>query len=367
MSRLRLIAAAVLIAILSGCTSTGFVNDEGAGTAGAAVAIPESEAIGTGPVAIGIVVSADDTVLSDGSGDAVYLAAKLAASSLNPPQATLLVRKLPKSDKDLRIFAGQLLKAGAKFVIVPPDETSPLQLADMVSAEGVTLVTLGHSADPGRSLFAAGSTPRLEAVAVADEMARRRYGNIVVVAAADGASRALGEQIQISAKNAGISAQILEGAEPGKVLTDIETVVAGGVTPDAVFFAIGPESASAIVKTMRLDQRLDKIALVGNSSWPLATIDAALLKGAWYAEPKDNSLAGFAGKFRQAYDKTPTGNAALAYDLVVLAAALPQVAGEDAYSVDVLTNEFGFKGMSGSFRFDADGTAARTYTVTSVK
>ncbi len=367
MIRIRFFAAAMLFASLSACTSTGFVSDESIGAGGGTIAIPESETVGTGPVAIGLVVTADETALSDGSGDAVYLAAKLAASSLNPPQASLLVRKLPKSDKDLRILAGQFVKAGAGFVIVPPDADSLLQLADMVAAEGVTLVTLGHQADPGRSLFAAGSSPQLEAVAVADEMARRRYKNVVIVAAADGASRALGEQVEISARNAGVSAQILKSAEPGQVLTDIETIVGGGATPDAVFFAIGAESAAAIVKTMRLDQRLDKVALVGNSSWPLAMLDATLLKGAWYAETKGNSLASFAGKFRQAFEKTPTANAAIAYDLVVLAAALPQVAGEDAYSVEVLTNKFGFKGISGSFRFDADGTAGRTYTITSIK
>ena len=76
--------------------------------------------------------------------------------------------------------------------------------------------------------------------------------------------------------------------------------------------------------------------------------------------PEDNGIPDLATKFAKSFKLPPTPDAALAYDLILLAAGLPQaLPGQDPYSAGVLLNDQGFKGVTGKFWFTVDGQVHR--------
>jgi hypothetical protein len=91
------------------------------------------------------------------------------------------------------------------------------------------------------------------------------------------------------------------------------------------------------------------------------------LQGGWFAAPDASGFAGFAERYRSRYGSDPTRVATLSYDAVSLAAALARTQGSQRFSETVLTNQSGFAGADGVFRFRQDGTNERALAVLEVR
>ena len=77
--------------------------------------------------------------------------------------------------------------------------------------------------------------------------------------------------------------------------------------------------------------------------------------------PDGNGVADFSQRFLKTFSVLPTPDGALAFDLIVMAAALPQaIPGQSPYAREVLVNDQGFKGVTGKFWFTPDGQAHLT-------
>ncbi|MDZ4369341.1 MAG: penicillin-binding protein activator, partial [Afipia sp.] len=79
--------------------------------------------------------------------------------------------------------------------------------------------------------------------------------------------------------------------------------------------------------------------------------------------PDPSGFRGFSARYRAKYGGDPVRTATLAYDGVALVAALARTQGGQRVSPDVLTNQSGFAGIDGLFRFRSDGTNERGLAV----
>jgi ABC-type branched-subunit amino acid transport system substrate-binding protein len=87
------------------------------------------------------------------------------------------------------------------------------------------------------------------------------------------------------------------------------------------------------------------------------------MAGGVFPAPEAAGFQAFPQRYRTRFGSAPVRTATLAYDAVLLAAALTQTQGPDRFSQRVLTNPSGFQGIDGVFRFRANGINERGLAV----
>lgn len=113
------------------------------------------------------------------------------------------------------------------------------------------------------------------------------------------------------------------------------------------------------------DVDIRRVQLLGTGLWndPSVWREPTLIGGIFPA-PDPASVARFSENFERIYSRKPTDLASIGYDAGALAAAL---ATADALSYAGVTQQDGFSGVNGLFRFRADGTAERSLAVLELK
>ncbi|MFD1944231.1 hypothetical protein [Paradevosia shaoguanensis] len=358
--RRAFVLAPVLLALAACSTSGGLFKAGGNGKA----VTPTSENVGTGSSAVAILAADEAHNLSDGAAGSTYLAARLATTALSGTPIRLLVRRYDGKSGSLQKAATEFAQSGAKLVIAPADDAAARALANALAPRGVSVVSLGQSGDPANRLFGAFAR-RDEVTFSAAEMKRRGYGAVAIVQTTDAASAAYANDIGEAAARAGLKVQFVDGGNPAAAAAQLQSQAAMGFEPRAIVFATGPAVAAGVMGAVRAVPDLQGVAVVGNGGWAVAP-PAGLGKG-WYPSLSRQGLAGFVEKFTAAYGQRPTVEAAVAYDLVVLGGALPQVAPDDPFGTTTMTNAQGFAGVTGNFRFDAGGVARRAFSVVELR
>jgi hypothetical protein len=126
---------------------------------------------------------------------------------------------------------------------------------------------------------------------------------------------------------------------------------------DAVVAIVGALSTSNV--------NIKRLQLLGTGLWDAdqRIFGAPALQGGWFAAPDSAGFRSFSGRYRQRFGQEPIRTATLAYDAVALVAALVKTQGAQRFSEAVLTNNSGFAGIDGVFRFRSDGTSQRGLAV----
>ncbi len=358
----RVVALVALLLGLAACASAQLAGGP------AAEPPPGDGTFGSGPQPVGVLAFTEPDNLSDGAADSVFRAAKLAAESLKGNPLTVVVRTVDPDGANLSLALGDLQAAGVKLVIGGGDPRIAAEAAKTMAAQRVPTLGLSSFADLGMLLYAAAFVPGEEAVALVNEAARRGYASIAVVSGSSPASQELTKSVLTLATAAGISARPVDGATEMQFVAAMSAMAMAGVTVEAIVYAVGPERAGAMTAALKVDPRFKPVAIVGNSGWALIGKTPPALKDAWYTVPEGTQLGEFIEKFKAANGMSGTLSGAMVYDLLVLAAALPQAVKEDPYSPEVLTSPQGFSGFTGLFRFGPTGmVAARNYSIVTMK
>lgn len=107
-----------------------------------------------------------------------------------------------------------------------------------------------------------------------------------------------------------------------------------------------------------------KIKLLGTGLWDdkMLFLEPQLY-GGWFAAPDHETSLIFQQRYRQTYDQDGPRLATLAYDAVALAATLVRQEKFPDFSTEQITNENGFSGLEGIFRFSANGLIERGLAV----
>jgi ABC-type branched-subunit amino acid transport system substrate-binding protein len=90
------------------------------------------------------------------------------------------------------------------------------------------------------------------------------------------------------------------------------------------------------------------------------------LSGGWFAAPPPRADANFDDHYRATFGSEPPQLAPLAYDAISLIAALASGPPYRRFTDTALTDPNGFSGVSGVFRFNADGSCDRGLAILAV-
>lgn len=352
----RLMGAAALLGLslgLAACSSLGV---------GELSSLPDADRAqyGTGAIKVGLITRDQNDDLADGAPASAFLAAQFAADIIAKSPITLLVRRYDGSLPALQAIEDEMLKAGVKLVIGPDDERAAQSLAGTLGRKDVLVFSTGGSAAPNVNLFAFGMSGAVEASLAADEMRRRNYRSIVLVSNPNGSAKIFTSVLATAIASAKIAVTAVDGTDPVAAAKKIAGLASSGNIPSAVVFIESASAASVVVKALRSNSLLAGVPAVGTSAWAFDPGGAAALAPGWYLAPESSKIPAFAARFAKTFGQPPTPAGVLAYDLIVMAAALPQLfPGNDPYRVELLTNDQGFVGAMGKFWFTADGQVHR--------
>jgi ABC-type branched-subunit amino acid transport system substrate-binding protein len=348
-----LVLALCLPTVLAGCSSLG------PGTPPDTASVASAQ-FGSGPIKVGLVDLSTPADLASGAPDMVLLAAQLAADTVAKAPITLLIRRYDGSADALAKVEQDLTAQGVKLVIGPDDEPASLSLARVFGAKGIPVISLANASDPKANLYAFGMSGEIEASLMADEMRRRGYRSVALVSDPSGPDAVFASRLATAMAAVKIQLASVDGRDPAAAAKSIAQLTMQGAYPSAIVFTQRATAAEAVMKLVRKTGPMASVAAVGTSEWAFEP-DAASNSGpGWYMAPEDNGIGGLATQFAKSFKSPPTPDAALAYDLILLAAGLPQaLPGQAPYAAGVLLNDQGFKGVTGKFWFTPDGQVHR--------
>ena len=142
----------------------------------------------------------------------------------------------------------------------------------------------------------------------------------------------------------------------------------GGIDFEAVLVPTAGDAIQSILARLPYyGVPAGRVRVLGLSTWQeLGMAREPSLRGAWYPSAGAARRAGFRQRFEMLYGYRPGALAVLAYDATAVAATLARRAGAAGLGARALTHPAGFAGMSGLFRFRADGRNERAYAISEI-
>ncbi len=328
----------------------------------------QPQAIGTGGVKVGLILPQSASGNAGLAAQSMKNAAEMAYSEFQNPNIQLLVKDDAGSAAGAQQAAQQALNEGAEIIVGPLFAVSVPAVAQITRARNIPVIAFStDSSVAGRGVYLLSFLPESDVNRIVDYaystgkrsfaalLPQNAYGNVVEVAFKQAVARKGGRVVAFerygadrSAAAKNIAAQ-LTGADALLLADDGEAVVA---TADALTTA---------------GANLRNVQLLGTGLWDNPRVfGAASMQGGLYAAPDPAGFRAFSGRYRTKYGNDPVRTATLAYDAVALVAALARTQGGQRFAPEVLTNQSGFAGIDGLFRFRPDGGNDRGLAVMKV-
>jgi branched-chain amino acid transport system substrate-binding protein len=360
---LRFGAALAALLLVAGCGAEGIPGLSGGASAPSGGAVASSQAIGSGPVKIALLLPLS---AANGAAPAQSLrnAAELAISEFGSNQVTVLVKDDRGTPAGASAAAQEAISEGAELILGPVFSASVAAAGPVAKSAGKPMIAFSTDsgvAQPGVYLLS--FTPQSDVTRVVSFAGTRGKKKFAMLAP----QNAFGEAALPAFQSA------VSGISGGEVVTvqryapgGLSAAVAGAASAlsgaDALLIA---EDGSAIaaaapaIKALGGNPQILGTGLMNNA----AAIGAPELAGAWFPAPNPAGFAGFASRYEAKFGSQPLRIATLGYDSVLLASVLTQKLGDARFSKAVLESASGFSGRDGVFRFRADGTNNRALAV----
>ena len=304
-----------------------------------------------------------------GLGKALLDAAQLALFDHADEHLTLLPKDTGGTAAGAEQAMGEALAEGVDIVLGPLLASSVRTVRHLAQGRGVAMIAFTNDRSvAGPGVYVMGITPAQQierVVAYATDGGRARFAALVPD---DAYGAAVLEGLREATRRHAAAVGPVEYFVPGQVSVGesepVRRLVASGGY-DALLIAAGGGNLRVLAPLFpyyNLDP--DEVRLLGTALWKDDAVlgEPALIDG-WFAAPPEDAFAAFADRFRGAFAAAPPRLASLAYDAVALTALLARAPGGADFSAAVLTDDEGFAGVDGLFRFRDDGLAERGLTV----
>ncbi len=376
LSRARaVIAASLLAGALAGCGGNNVpasdTGTQGPGTAtdsGAIpMAIPEGERI-----KVGLILPLTGEFAA--TGQAMLNSAQLALFDARDSNIALEVRDDAGAPGPAAQAAQSALADGARFMLGPLFGRNVQAVRPVVQSKAINLVSFSSDETvAGNGAFVMGILPRLQVERIVGYSSRqglKRFGALLP-------QNAYGQLIAASLKQAasasGAEVVRVEFYDPTSLdasfaVGQLGQFIAGGGHIDALLIPEGDQRLLGIVRslpTFGIDPL--QVRLLGSTAWEsIGGAGEPLLAGAWYPAPDPQKISDFAMKYQSVYGSAPPRVANLAYDAVLMSAALAAGSSGADFGAGALTDPNGFYGVDGLFRLRPDGGVDRGLAVLEV-
>ena len=359
----RVLAAALLSAMVSACVPAGG---------------PDSPAEGSG----GLVQVA--LLIPSGSGQAqdelfgqnLENAARLAMADLSGVEIDLRVYRTAGSPAQAATLAQQAVSEGAQVILGPFYSEEANAAGAAIASSGVNVLAFSNNAAiAGGNVFVLGQTFDNTARRLARYAVRSGKGNILIVH-----DRNVAGEVGKAAIERGVAAAggTVTGVASYEFSQNGIVQAATGIVGQArssgataLFLTADTAGALSLLSQLLVDNGIDRAStqFIGLTRWdiPPSTLALPGVQGGWFALPDPGLQAQFQARYATAYGVNPSVVSGLAYDGIAAIGALARSSRGGPITRQALTQPYGFAGVSGIFRFLPNGTNERGLAVAQVR
>jgi ABC-type branched-subunit amino acid transport system substrate-binding protein len=325
--------------------------------------------LGEGKIRVGLILPLSASGNAGLAGQSMKNAAEMALAEFKNPDIQLLLKDSAGTAIGAQAAAQQAVGEGAELILGPLFAHSVAAAGQVARTRGIPVIAFSTDTSvAARGVYLLSFLPESDVDRIVDYAAdhRRRsiagmipdnaYGSVVEAALKQAAARHGARIVAIERYPADRSN--MQGA--------VQRMAQAAQQADTLLIPDGGDAVVAIVEALTAaGVNMRRLQLLGTGVWDADARIAATpsLQGGWFAAPDDAGFRSFAGRYRQRYGQDPIRTATLAYDAVALVAALVKTQGAQRFSEAVLTNNSGFAGIDGVFRFRSDGTNQRGLAV----
>lgn len=358
---LRLLSVSVMAAALAACDAipTAGVGGPAGDPVQVALLVPSGSGRGT------------DEFLAQ----SLENAARLAIRDLNGAQIDLRVYQTAGDASLAAANADKAVTEGAKIIVGPVYAQAANAAGKAVAGRGVSVLSFSNNAAvAGGNLFVLGPTFDNTATRMANYAIAQGKQRFIVVFSADTAGQQGRDAITtaIAAGGASTVATVSYRLSQQDVIAAIPQIkdAVERTGADAIFFTT--ESATALpLLTQLLPEAgisTDVAQFIGLTRWdiPPQTLSLPGVQNGWFAMPDQAATRAFSAKYQAAYGDAPHPIGGLAFDAIAAIGALQSQGGAVNLSPAALTQGAGYRGASGIFRLNADGTNSRGLAVATI-
>ncbi len=319
------------------------------------------EALGSGPVRVGMVLPLSQNGAPSPVGQSMRNAAQMAIEEFAGTSITLMVEDDHSSPDGAGQAAQAEIGAGAELILGPVYAADVRQAASVAKAAGKPMIAFSTDASvaaPGIYLLSFLIQTYVDRI-VQFASSRGKKSFAVMAPQNDYGNVALAE-FQESAGRLNSPVVVVARYGPGEAEGAAQQVGAVSGQIDALFIPDQAEAMPAVAAALASSGI--KTQLLGTGVWNDGRVlRLPQLQGAWFSAPDNAGFNSLAQRYKAKFNSDPTRLATLSYDAVTLAGALAKTPGR--FSQPALTNVSGFNGADGVFRFRADGTNERGLAV----
>lgn len=341
--------------------------------AAAVQARPDMMNAQTPPVKVGLLLPLSGP--SEALGQSMLQAAQLALFDLGADTFELMPRDTEGTPEGARAAAQAAVNNGAQILLGPLFSGSIDAVRPVARRSSINMVSFSTDwSKAGGNVFLMGFTPFGQVERITAYAARQGLTRIAAIVPSDAYGRAVEEAFSSAARRHNVQVVDIIRLPPGQVSSATMQSFArlSQGTPDAVLIGFGGREAAQL--SNMLDGMGMNAALVkrlGTGLWDDPALAAEpSLQGSWLAAPSLRLRQRFEQNYQAFYGIGPSRLASLAYDATALTAVLGKMGQLDAtgtyrpaYDRVSLSNNSGFAGIDGVFRFGRNGLAQRQLAV----
>ena len=302
-------------------------------------------------------------------------AARLAMRDLNG--VTIDLRVYPTA-ADASLAAANAEKAvdeGAQIIIGPVYAAPSNAAGRAVAGKGVNVLSFSNNAAiAGGNLFVMGQTFRNTAERMTSYAVSQGKQRFVVVAGRDAAGEQGKNAIQqaVTAQGASVVGTVEYALSQQDVIAAIPAI-RSAVTDngaDALFLTTDTATALPLLSQLLPEAGVSSevTQFMGLTRWdiPAQTLSLPGVQNGWFALPDQGAASAFSGQYQAAYGAAPHPIGGLAFDAIAAIGALASQGQGQTLTATALTQGAGFRGASGIFRLNPDGTNTRGLAVATI-
>ena len=329
---------------------------------------PPGTTIGTGQIRVGLILPLSAQGNAGVAAQSMKNAAEMALAEFKQPNISLLVQDDGGTPQGAAAAAQQVVAQGAEIIVGPLFAQSVSAVGGVARQRGIPVIAFSTDASVAtRGVYLLSFLPETDVKRIVDYAVSRgkrsfaallpdnAYGSVVEAAF----------QQEVARRGGRVLALEKYPVDPGRMAEAIRRVAQAANRVDAIFVPDNADTVPQIAQQLAAARvNFKRVQLLGTGLWDDPRVYAdKQLDGGWFAAPEATGYRSFVQRYRARYGQDPVRTATLSYDAVALVAALVKTQGAQRFTDQVLTNQSGFAGIDGVFRFRQDGTNERGLAV----
>jgi ABC-type branched-subunit amino acid transport system substrate-binding protein len=332
---------------------------------------PEAQptALGTGKVRVGLILPLSAPGNAGLAAQSMRNAAEMALTEFKNPDIQLLLKDSAGTPQGAQAAAQQALAENAELILGPLFAQSVASAGQVARGRGIPVIAFSTDTSvAARGVYLLSFLPESDVDRIIEYAASHRKRSIAAMIPDNAYGTVVEAAFRQAAARYGARVVALERypADRSNLQAAVGRIAQAARQADALFI---PDSGDAVVGIVAAltaaGVNTERLQLLGTGVWDAdqRIFGTPSIQGGWFAAPDSSGFRSFAGRYRQRYNQDPIRTATLSYDAVALVAALVKTQGAQRFSETVLTNNSGFSGVDGVFRFRSDGTNQRGLAV----